>query len=404
MSNPDVVVIGAGAAGVGAGIELRERGVDCLILDGANRVGGRAFTDTRSLPRAWDHGCHWFHSADVNPLVPWADRLGTTYAREVWGDSMMIWTEGVWEGSEAVDEAEDALDAVYDAVEAAAGDPAMSEVMPDGGRWARGIRCVIQQLHSVDPEQISCIGSNDYSDTDVNWPVLSGYGDLIARMAKDLPIRLECPVTGVAETAAGVRVETASGPIDAKSAIVTASTNVLRSGAITIGPGPARDLLDLIETVPCGSYEKVAVALKTPLVDGADKRFCEINPGPSGPVVDFQIVPGDAPMMIAHLAGGMVRGLDADARTAIVLERLEMAFGSRARDQILATATTEWETNPLIRGAYSCSVPGSGQKRHEMIAADTGRIAFAGEAFSLKWQATAHGAYQSGRDVASRMA
>jgi monoamine oxidase len=39
-----------------------------------------------------------------------------------------------------------------------------------------------------------------------------------------------------------------------------------------------------------------------------------------------------------------------------------------------------------------------------MIEADTGRVAFAGEAFSMDWQATAHGAYESGREVARRMA
>ena len=36
--------------------------------------------------------------------------------------------------------------------------------------------------------------------------------------------------------------------------------------------------------------------------------------------------------------------------------------------------------------------------------ADTGNVAFAGEAFSRQWQATAHGAYQSGRDAAARVA
>lgn len=404
MSDPEVIIVGAGSAGIGAGIELRERGVACMILEAAARVGGRAYTDTTSLPSAWDHGCHWFHSADVNPLVPWADRLGTSYRREVWEDYLMIWTEGAWETDAAVDEADETLDSVYDAVEAASGDPAMSEVMPDCGRWARGVRSVIQQLHSVDPEEISCVCANDYEDTDVNWPVLSGYGDLITRMSRDLPVRLRAPVTAVSEVPGGVRVETPGGAVEAKAAIVTASTNVLRAGAIAIGPGPARDLLDLIEDVPCGSYEKVAVALKAPLVDDQDRRFCKVEPGPSGPVVDFQIISGAGPMMIAHIAGSAVRGLPAGERMALVRERLEIAFGSAAGDRILGMATTGWDENPLIRGAYSCARPGTGTRRHEMIAADTGRIAFAGEAFSRKWQATAHGAYQSGRDVAARIA
>ena len=38
-----------------------------------------------------------------------------------------------------------------------------------------------------------------------------------------------------------------------------------------------------------------------------------------------------------------------------------------------------------------------------MIDADTGNLAFAGEAFSLGYQATAHGAYQSGRAVAAQL-
>jgi monoamine oxidase len=39
-----------------------------------------------------------------------------------------------------------------------------------------------------------------------------------------------------------------------------------------------------------------------------------------------------------------------------------------------------------------------------MIEADTGNVAFAGEAFSKQWEATAHGAWASGRDVAGRLA
>ena len=54
----DVVIVGAGAAGIGAGLELRDRGISCVILEAAERVGGRAFTDKTSLPYLWDQGCH----------------------------------------------------------------------------------------------------------------------------------------------------------------------------------------------------------------------------------------------------------------------------------------------------------------------------------------------------------
>ena len=64
---------------------------------------------------------------------------------------------------------------------------------------------------------------------------------------------------------------------------------------------------------------------------------------------------------------------------------------------------TGWQANPWVRGAYSYVRPGLWQKRDAMIAADTGNILFAGEAFSRDWYSTAHGAFQSGQDVAARV-
>src|SRR4051812_6219111 len=79
-ADPEVVVIGAGAAGIGAGLALARARVPFIILEARHRIGGRAYTDTDSLGHLWDHGCHWFHSADRNVLRPLADRLGHGYA------------------------------------------------------------------------------------------------------------------------------------------------------------------------------------------------------------------------------------------------------------------------------------------------------------------------------------
>ncbi|MEM9044316.1 MAG: NAD(P)/FAD-dependent oxidoreductase [Pseudomonadota bacterium] len=410
MQNPDVIIVGAGAAGVGAGIELTERGISCLILEAADRIGGRAFTDKTSLSHPWDHGCHWFHSADKNPLVPWADKLGTRYNREDWEEHFEIWSAGKWEDRETVHKARAALESAYEAVEDAAeegNDDAMSSVLPDDGRWNRASRYIIALLHSEDPERLSILGAEDYEDTEKNWPVISGYGDLIERMAKGLNIRLGLAATAVVETPTGIRVETVEGAIEAKAAIITTSTNVLSSGAIEIGHGPARDLLDLIADIPCGAYEKVAITLSHPLVSDPKTRFTMVDPGEPASPLDFQVIQEPGPMMIAHLGGDFAREWIAagePARMDFALERLEMAFGAEGRAAVTGIATTNWLENPFVQGAYSYALPNRGTRRHEMIEADTGRIAFAGEAFSLAWQATAHGAYQSGRDVAARVA
>ncbi len=405
-----MVIVGAGAAGIGAGLELRERGIPFVILEAAKRVGGRAHTDRTSLSHAWDQGCHWLHCADVNPLVTWADRLGAEYVRQGWVDHLMMWSEGGWLDAAAARAARTHTTAAFDAIYAAAArdrDLTVAEVLPDAGPRARTVRHILQLMCCEDPERVSALGYADYADSGVNWPVASGMGDLVAGMSAGLPVRLAAPVSAVEQGPRGVRVVTPEGTLAARAAIVTVSTNVLRAGAIRFGPGPARDLLELIDDTPCGAYEKVAIEFRRQPVDEQGKLFCMVDPGGDAAPLDFQVAPGGVPLLIAHMGGSLARDMAAAGAAAMVdfaVERLSAAFGADIRSEIVAAATTAWQANPFVRGGYSYPSAGRAERRRRMIAADTGNVAFAGEAFSLRWQATAHGAYQSGRDVAARLA
>ncbi len=410
MTNPEVVVIGAGAAGIGAGLELQSRGIPFVILEASDRVGGRAYTDTTSMPRPWDQGAHWLHCADVNPLVAWADRLGAEYRQNDDQAAFGSWTSGRWRTPAEAAEEDDAIGAAFAAVYAAARegrDVPIAEVITKGTPFDGATRCILQLMASEDPEHVSCLGYADYADTEVNWPVESGYGDLVRQMSAALPIRLGVTVTRVDQTAQGVEVETSDGTIRAQRAIVTVSTNVLASGAIAFGPGPVQAVLERIADVPCGAYEKVAISLKRRIEPEADRRFCLIATKSEDTPIDFLISPSEPHMMLAQFGGDLARDGAADGPDGLAaraIEALVHAYGGDARREILATATTSWQSNPLIRGAYSYARPGTAQSRHAMIAEDTGSIAFAGEAFSRQWQATVHGAYQTGRDAAARLA
>jgi monoamine oxidase len=159
--------------------------------------------------------------------------------------------------------------------------------------------------------------------------------------------------------------------------------------------------------VPCGTYEKIAIALDHYPFDPLDNEAVWINPNPGINPVYFQIARGGQPMLIAHVAGIQARDLvnaGAKAMVDFATHNLVTAFGSNIQKLICGTAATSWQTNTFIQGGYSCARPGAGNNRRNMIALDTGVIAFAGEAFSLPWYGTAHGAYQSGKDVVSRLA
>ena len=77
FADHDVIVVGAGAAGIGAGRRLVEAGLDVLLVEARGRLGGRAYTDP-DMAVAFDHGCSWLWGGPGNPLVEAARRLGFT--------------------------------------------------------------------------------------------------------------------------------------------------------------------------------------------------------------------------------------------------------------------------------------------------------------------------------------
>ena len=66
MSNGfDIIIVGGGAAGIGAARRLEAHGVSALMLESSSRLGGRAYTrDLGGYPL--DLGCEWLHSGDRN--------------------------------------------------------------------------------------------------------------------------------------------------------------------------------------------------------------------------------------------------------------------------------------------------------------------------------------------------
>src|SRR5580700_10080778 len=73
----DVVIVGAGAAGIGAALALQGQGLSYKLIEAEDRIGGRAFTDSKTFDIPFDIGCAWIHRAlPDNPVLQWAQRLG----------------------------------------------------------------------------------------------------------------------------------------------------------------------------------------------------------------------------------------------------------------------------------------------------------------------------------------
>jgi hypothetical protein len=72
----DVVIIGAGAAGIAAARRIAAAGRKLVVIEAADHVGGRCVTDTRTFGVPYDRGAHWIHAPDFNPLMRLTVRRG----------------------------------------------------------------------------------------------------------------------------------------------------------------------------------------------------------------------------------------------------------------------------------------------------------------------------------------
>jgi monoamine oxidase len=403
MAEPDVVVIGAGAAGLAATRTLIEDGFSAIAIEARDRIGGRAWTDHETFGVPFDRGCAWLHSGDLNPWRPIAARLGFTVVEE-----KQIWTSRV--GSQRLGEDEDAdgdraIKARFEsliAVGESGRDIAASEVPVADGRWGGLVEAVITWYTSVASEQLSTRDIFNTKDTDTDFPIVEGYGALVAHYGQGLPVSLATPATRVAWGGRGVSVETPKGSLHAGAAVIAVPTSVLAAGSIRFDPPLPPAKSEAIDKIPLGAAEKVVLEIAgNPL--GMRPMSFGVARADSPRTVGFQFFPFGRPLVIGFLGGTCARDMVAAGEktmTAFAVDELAHMFGTDVRRHLVRSTVTGWATDPYIAGGYSAARPGHAHRRIDLAAPIDGKLFFAGEACSVDSFATCHGAYLTGVDAA----
>lgn len=399
LSDYDIAVVGAGAAGLAAARTAIDLGFRTVVLEAKDRVGGRAYTESASLGHAFDHGCRWLHSASRNPFVGIARRLGYAPALEQR-------VRQVYLGDRRADEAETAdwlafalrnFQAMEDAGRAGRDIPA-SAAIERGGRWTALFDAWCAMLTAFNPDAVSTVDYARYVDTKENWVVPQGFGALIAHYGAGLPVTLNAPVGRVGWGGRGVKLETARGTVRCAAAIVTVSTAVLAGGTMRFDPALPGWKQEAIAAVPMGAANKVGFSFRRDVFGDPPGRF-SIFSSDKADAMHFHVRPCGDPVIGAYVGGRVSDALEKDGRAAMIAlarDGLKDIFGAEIEKEITGTVATAWRSDPAIGGGYSGARAGQAHRRADLARPLADRLFFAGEATSIDFYSTAHGAYLSG--------
>jgi monoamine oxidase len=403
MANGDheVAVIGGGAAGVAASRRLHEAGIDCLLIEARDRLGGRAWTVAGPHGAALDLGCGWLHSADRNPWVTIARNQGDTIDKTPppWARS----TTGFLRAEQ--DEYRKTFDTFHERVSEIAhsgADVAVAAALEPGGRWNGLIGAVTTFISGAEPAQVSARDFDNYEDTGINWRVVEGYGATIAKHGGGLPVAFDCPVRRIDHHGKRLKIETAMGAITADQAIVTLPTTMLADESLFAPVLPEK--VQAARGLPLGLNDKLFMALDKAEEFDSDSRL--FGAKDSSSTAAYHMRPFGRPQIEAFFGGTNARELEAAGEGAFfdfAVGELTALLGSSFAKRLTPIRIHRWGADPFARGSYSYALPGMADCRATLAAAVGGRLFFAGEACSKGDFSTAHGGWHTGIAAAEQV-
>ena len=392
-----VAVVGAGLAGLAAAVDLLDAGVDVVVLEARDRVGGRVWSEPLDGPGGSgpviERGAE-FVLAGYDVMRGWLERLGLRLV-----DTGMSYYVREPRGAGAVTVEEMRL-----AASALAGAPRRDGVsvadLLDGlevpPAVAEAVRSRIEVSCAWSSEDLAASVVDHLASFEPlpSHRVEGGNQSLAIAMAARLGarVRLGVAVREVGHSAKGVLLETSTGTDLFDAVVLTVPLPVLCELEVT-PPFPYDKRLAL-HRLTMGVAAKVHVGLRSPAPTSAvlsvpDRYWCWTATGADGDVLP-----------VLNGFAGSPAAVDAlTTDPAVWVEGLLELRDDLHLDTATAVVTT-WHDDPWARGAYSAGGLAARPGDAGLVAAPLGRVFVAGEHTAGEWSGLMEGALRSGSRAA----
>lgn len=417
--DPDVLVIGAGMAGLAAARELSRAGLRILVLEARDRLGGRIFTDHSSgfpveLGAEFVHG----RSPDLfGPII--RARLDTA---EVAGE-MRRKRDGLWDDAGQVMAEVNHLFEKMPANEPDQSFQQYIEKSPYSPETRQLALNFVEGFHAADPRRVSVhwlirtTQAEEKIDGETSFRVGEGYDRVVKAIAEEMEAErcetlLNTPVTQIRWRRGDVSAKSGAAEFHAPLAVITLPLGVLQSGSVAFDPPLPEEKLRAMALLETGPVIRVSLCFHD--------RFWEEQPEmrhlsflftdePQFPTW-WSSNPLPYPILTGWAAGRYARALAGRSHDELVASALQ-ALGCileidhvSLRSRLRAGFVHDWQTDPYSRGAYSYIDIGGLAAPLTLAASLEETLFFAGEAANVEGHnGTVHGAVGSGKKVATEV-
>jgi monoamine oxidase len=403
-----VAVVGAGMAGLAAVDRLSKAGVETVLIEARDRIGGRVWTAAPGI----DLGASWIHGPVGNPLVALADAVGAKRVPFNWNRYEFYEDGDLLPPAEARE-----IDQLYSRLEAhlrregrrAGNGAALSRGVTSFSRELSGterqllghiVNSYMTHEYGADPGRLSLGWYDEGANlrgTDQLVP--SGYAGLFEALQAADEVHLSRPVNTIRHSTAGVVLETDAGDFTADAAIVTIPLGVLKRGTPVFDPPLAGGHALAIQRLGMGTLNKIHLRFPRVAWPRQVHAFGRIDRSRLwAEWVNFVPINGQ-PALMGFNAGSLAERLEQKSDSAILASAMDALRGTFGRSfpSPVDVHITRWHSDPWSRGAYSSLAPGSTPRDRRSLAAPVHeRLLLAGEACSVESPAMVHGAYRSG--------
>ena len=418
-----VLIIGAGIAGLAAGRALLDAGYRVIILEGRDRVGGRVWTNRSMRGIPLEMGAAWLQGVRGNPVTDLVEEYGLETIESDDENIVVYSADGEVLDEAAMVELDEAYSELMDEV------AQYTEELDEDIPLDTAIRAVLDEwdLSTEETEALLTLVSTNIEleyAADVNdlsawwWNNDSGFGggsaifpngydELAQKLAQGLDIRLNELVEAVEYGSDGVHVQTTNQRFEGAYAIVTLPLGVLKSGAVRFDPALPATKLAAIRNLGMNVLNKAYLHFPEVFWEREAEWLGYLGDGSGEWAAAVNIYAYlEEPVLLLFNAGDYGLAIEdlSDAeiiRTAMA--RLRSIYGTDIPepDEVLIS---RWGKDPFALGSYSSIYLGASPDDRSALAETVQNLLyFAGEATSLDYAATVHGALLSGRRAAQEL-